>query len=77
MRYRVYYEIPGVGNGVTQHETKRAYRKLARETHPDVIVLRDSDRHSKGLLGACEALRELRRLQGQVRALRLRHRYDA
>jgi len=36
MQYTDYYEVLGVPRDATQADIKRAYRKLAREHHPDV-----------------------------------------
>ncbi len=42
---RDYYEILGVGRDATQTDIKRAYRRLAREHHPDVNPHDDQAEH--------------------------------
>lgn len=50
------YEILGVPRDATQDDIKRAYRKLAREHHPDVNASPESEERFKQVAGAYEIL---------------------
>jgi curved DNA-binding protein len=47
MEYKDYYAILGVPKSATQAEIKKAYRKLARELHPDTNKDPDAERRFK------------------------------
>ena len=36
VQYKDYYQVLGVAKGATQDEVRKAFRKLARQHHPDV-----------------------------------------
>jgi molecular chaperone DnaJ len=50
------YEILGVAHDATQEDIKKAYRKLARELHPDVNGEPEAEGRFKQLAGAYEIL---------------------
>lgn len=58
MEFRDYYEIMGVGRDASQDEIKRAYRKLARQYHPDVSKAPDAEARFKELGEAYEVLKD-------------------
>ena len=59
MEFRDYYEVMGVARDATQDEIKRAYRKLARQFHPDVSDNADAEERFKEVGEAYEVLKDL------------------
>jgi molecular chaperone DnaJ len=53
---RDYYEILGVDRSAADADIKRAFRKLARELHPDVSDAPDADERFKEVVEAYEVL---------------------
>ena len=53
---RDYYEILGVDRSASDADVKRAFRRLAREVHPDVSDAPDADERFKEVVEAYEVL---------------------
>ena len=53
---RDYYEVLGVDRSAPEAEIKRAFRRLAREVHPDVSDAPDADERFKEVVEAYEVL---------------------
>ncbi len=56
MEYKDYYKILGVPRTASEAEIKRAYRKLAREFHPDKNKAKDAEERFKAANEANEVL---------------------
>lgn len=52
------YRVLGVGRGATAEEIRRAYRRLARQHHPDLTSDPDGPRHFAAASRAYEVLRD-------------------
>ena len=58
-----YYDVLGVGRNASEDEIRRAFRKLAREYHPDVSKAPDADAKFKQINEAYEVLRDAEKRQ--------------
>ena len=67
MEYRDYYQILGVGKDASEKEIKRAFRKLARQCHPDV---------NPGDVQAEERFKEINEAYEVLSDLEKRQKYD-
>ena len=63
MEYKDYYKILGVERDATEAKIKSAYRKLARQYHPDVNKSPDAVKKFKDINEAYEVLSDPRRHQ--------------
>ena len=53
---RDYYEILGLSRGASEQDVKKAFRRLARELHPDVSGLPDAEERFRQVAEAYEVL---------------------
>ena len=58
MQFKDYYKVMGLSRDATQEDIKRAYRKLARQYHPDVSQEADAEERFKELGEAYEVLKD-------------------
>jgi curved DNA-binding protein len=58
MKFKDYYETLGVTRDASPDDVKRAYRKLARQYHPDVSKAADAEARFKEIGEAGEVLRD-------------------
>ena len=58
MTKRDYYEILGLNKNASDEDIKRAYRRLARQYHPDVNKASDAEEKFKEVVEADEILKD-------------------
>ena len=67
MKYQDYYQILGVPRHAEQSEIKKAYRKLARQYHPDVNQEAGAEEKFKQVNEAYEVLKDSSKRQAYDR----------
>lgn len=58
MKYKDYYQTLGIGRDATQDAVKKAYRRLARQYHPDISKESDAEAKFKEIGEAYEVLKD-------------------
>ncbi|HAX72866.1 MAG TPA: molecular chaperone DnaJ, partial [Firmicutes bacterium] len=67
MAKRDYYEVLGVSKTATDQEIKRAYRKLAKQYHPDVSTEANAEEKFKEVQEAYDVLSDEQKRAGYDR----------
>lgn len=60
-KYRDYYDILGVTKDASNEEIQRAYRKLARQFHPDINKQHDAEERFKEINEAYQVLKDAKK----------------
>ena len=58
LQYKDYYDILGVGREASQDDIRKAYRKLAKQYHPDVSKEKNADARYREINEAHEVLKD-------------------
>ncbi|MEJ2173447.1 MAG: DnaJ C-terminal domain-containing protein [bacterium] len=58
MKYKDYYKSLGLARGASDEDIKKAYRRLARQYHPDVSKEKDAEERFKEIAEAYETLKD-------------------